>query len=43
MDYYTAAEILEEVMEIADLEDSQMEALETAIELLKEHAGEEEE
>ena len=41
MDFYTAAEILEEVMELADLDNSQMQALEVAIELLKERAGEE--
>lgn len=39
MDYYTAAEVLEEVMENEDLEDEQIEALEVAIELLKDHSG----
>lgn len=41
MDYYMASKILEEIMEETYLESEQVEAMETAIELLHEKAGEE--
>ena len=41
MDFYTAAEILEEIMEDGYLEEEQITAMEIAIEVLHDKAGEE--